>query len=509
MAGLARRTEYTVLHAPNLESLAQDIASQLEGTVPVLCTSGLLPSSQTGLCWDAFPSGDPNIKVRIDTVRDKHVVLVMNHDTMHLFEQMAVLLFLQRFNVPHADAEYARGAWKRTICDGRYDECSVAGLTVIVPWYRHCQMERTSRWTLTDQNKWDNAKPDGEFLDVPTAQSFAAMLSSLPIPGHRPAPPQQLLLIDIHEYDDLEITLDSSHRWANRKRPYDFDRGTGTYFASAFEHFLKHVLHGRLTDVGSCFVVFPDKGAHRRFYTMVRTALGGEIALSNILWIEKSRVGADIVQADHFLYLDEHQAPQRTESKFPDGARVLIADDFTNSGGTLLGAAKIVRSHCAPGGLLHVSAYVSHFVATYDRAKVATFVGKLYATDAPLDEFHCSDSIPTVVRWLVEECDARVRAGAPRKAHVMPLGAMLAAWVQTNPLGPPGRTLFRRASGARPQGLSPNQRRQLMSAKSGVDSPRKWRPPLSDRLVEMNLSVAAAVGVGILALGMAIGKRMS
>jgi hypothetical protein len=91
----------------------------------------------------------------------------------------------------------------------------------------------------------------------------------------------------------------------------------------------------------------------------------------------------------------------------------------------------------------------------------------------------------------------------------MPLGAMLAAWVQTNPLGPPGRTLFRRASGARPQGLSPNQRRQLMSAKSGVDSPRKWRPPLSDRLVEMNLSVAAAVGVGILALGMAIGKRMS
>ena len=353
-------TEYTVLHAPNLESLAQDIASQLEGTVPVLCTSGLLPSSQTGLCWDAFPSGDPNIKVRIDTVRDKHVVLVMNHDTMHLFEQMAVLLFLQRFNVPHADAEYASGAWKRTISDGKYDECSVAGLTVIVPWYRHCQMERTSRWTLTDQNKWDNGKPDGEFLDVPTAQSFAAMLSSLPIPGHRPAPPQQLLLIDIHEYDDLEITLDSSHRWANRKRPYDFDRGTGTYFASAFEHFLKHVLHGRLTNVGSSFVVFPDKGAHRRFYTMVRTALGGEIALSNILWIEKSRVGADIVQADHFLYLDEQQAPQRTNAKFPDGARVLIADDFTNSGGAPRAHACIcIRRH-----MQHACTHAAHTLHT-------------------------------------------------------------------------------------------------------------------------------------------------
>ena len=60
---MARPPEYAVLHAPKLESLAQDIASQLEGTVPVLCTSGLLPTSQTGLGWDTFPSGDPNIKV--------------------------------------------------------------------------------------------------------------------------------------------------------------------------------------------------------------------------------------------------------------------------------------------------------------------------------------------------------------------------------------------------------------------------------------------------------------
>eukprot|EP00964_Phaeocystis_antarctica_P083507 scaffold52532_cov68-Phaeocystis_antarctica.AAC.2 len=59
------------------------------------------------------------------------------------------------------------------------------------------------------------------------------------------------------------------------------------------------------------------------------------------------------------------------------------------------------------------------------------------------------------------------------------------------------------------EGLSPDQRRQIKSAKSGVDSPRQWQPPLSNRLVEMKLSVAAAVGVGILALGMAIGKRMS
>ena len=44
---------------------------------------------------------------------------------------------------------------------GAYDSCSVASLTIVVPWYRHCQMERTSRWTVTT-GKWDNGAPDGE-----------------------------------------------------------------------------------------------------------------------------------------------------------------------------------------------------------------------------------------------------------------------------------------------------------------------------------------------------------
>ena len=53
-----------------------------------------------------------------------------------------------------------------------------------------------------------------------------------------------------------------------------------------------------------------------------------------------------------------------------------------------------------------------------------------------LDEFHCTDSVADVAGWLKQETDARVAAGAPRKAHVMPLGAMLAAWVTANPLLP-------------------------------------------------------------------------
>lgn len=59
-------------------------------------------------------------------------------------------------------------------------------------------MERTCRWTV-DGRAWYNGDPDGAFVDVPTCHSFAAMLSALPIPGGRAAPPQQLLLVDIHE----------------------------------------------------------------------------------------------------------------------------------------------------------------------------------------------------------------------------------------------------------------------------------------------------------------------
>jgi len=335
---------FLVLHAPGLTALAEGVAKHLGSTL-VHCISNVMPPpSATGLCWDSFPSGDPNLKLRIDAIKGKHVVLLMNHDTAHLFEQLAVLLFLQRFIVPHPEPEYASCKWKRTMRDGRYDECYVASLTVIVPWYRHCQMERTCRWTVTDAGKWYNGEPHGEFVDVPTAQSFAAMLSSLPIPGSSKCPPQQLLLVDIHEYEDLQFTLDSTHRWSNRQQEYDYVRGTGTYFTSAFEHFLSHVHGPSLDGVSAAFVVFPDNGAHARFYTMVHSSLSG-MPLENILWINKSRCGADITQTDALHYIDANGKEQQRTSGFADGARILIADDFTNSGGACTHALPLPPAH--------------------------------------------------------------------------------------------------------------------------------------------------------------------
>jgi hypothetical protein len=83
-------------------------------------------------------------------------------------------------------------------------------------------MERTSRWARAN-GKWTNAEPHGSYVDVPTALQFAALLSAPPIVagprgGARSAsalPKKQLLLLDIHEYEDLEMALGASGVWAN------------------------------------------------------------------------------------------------------------------------------------------------------------------------------------------------------------------------------------------------------------------------------------------------------
>ena len=53
-----------------------------------ICSDHVEPSKlpdhftrKAGVVWDDFPSDDPNIKVLIDAVRDKHVVFLLNCDS--------------------------------------------------------------------------------------------------------------------------------------------------------------------------------------------------------------------------------------------------------------------------------------------------------------------------------------------------------------------------------------------------------------------------------------------
>ena len=211
--------------------------------------------------------------------------------------------------------------------------------------------------------------------------------------------------------------------------------GTGTYFASALDHFLRSVLAPGLATADGApraktFVVFPDGGAHKRFYTMVHTRLFAGLPYDHILWIKKTRVGADITQADGFNYVDEAGAERAyAAGTFPAGAHVILADDFTQSGSTLMGGARMIRARAGPG--TRVSAYVSHFVAKYDRATVRAFSEKLHGAGSPLDHFYCTDSIPNVVRWLRDDCAGRP---GPSKVHVMPIAPLVAQWIKAHPL---------------------------------------------------------------------------
>eukprot|EP00965_Chrysotila_dentata_P088792 2931367-Pleurochrysis_carterae.AAC.2 len=93
----------TIVYAPGLREMAMGLEERLGGCEALLCTSdedeSLSPSLNSGVCWDSFPSGDPNVKLRIDAIRDRDVIFIMSHRTEYLFEQLAVLQFLLRFNV--------------------------------------------------------------------------------------------------------------------------------------------------------------------------------------------------------------------------------------------------------------------------------------------------------------------------------------------------------------------------------------------------------------------------
>ena len=116
--------------------------------------------------------------------------------------------------------------WKKTIEKDKYSIQSAASLTIVIPWVRVCQMERTSRWTLRSNEakseagpEWWNGQADGKFVDVPTLSSFAAMLAATPCQGS--TLPRRLLFIDIHEYEELEKELNATGQFCNRIEEYD------------------------------------------------------------------------------------------------------------------------------------------------------------------------------------------------------------------------------------------------------------------------------------------------
>ena len=86
-----------------------------------------------------------------------------------------------------------------------------------------------------------------------------------------------------------------------------------------------------------------------------------------------------------------------------------------------------------PAGRPTVSAFVSHFVAKYERKVVDSFVSKLYSEGdnvSDMNTFYCTDSVACSVKWLNEEVDKRVAAGKGKLAHVVSCAPVIAEWVK-------------------------------------------------------------------------------
>ena len=186
----------------------------------------------------------------------------------------------------------------------------------------------------------------------------------------------------------------------------DHRQGRGTYFTSAFAMFMRQrVEHIQtLREQGKyCFVIFPDKGAHRRFYECVQsggstpTAQAHETAmkllpLSNILYRPKTRVGQKLEMLDVLRYVDENGDEVDYQRMLPEGSHVWLCDDFIHAGGTLIKCAQFVRDKS--DGNLHVEAFVTHFVARYEQKTVRRLVDSIYSEKSVFDVFHCTDSVP-------------------------------------------------------------------------------------------------------------------
>eukprot|EP00971_Amphidinium_carterae_P256333 5089715-Amphidinium_carterae.1 len=238
-------------------------------------------------------------------------------------------------------------------------------------------MERTSRWSMKD-GKWTNGDPNGQYLDVPTAQYMARLLATPgsvpPLPGPTRAqddmplhplwrPPLELLFIELHEEAPIKHSVS--------------DLGATMRMERFVPFFLERFKSGSAyPGQENVYVLFPDRGAYARYQEAVVKVLA--LATDHILYIEKTRVG-DAIEQVQTLFYEKPGGQKGQKSSFNAASdHVLIIDGFTNSGSTLFGAVSLC-TQLAGGAALAVSIFVSHLVATYDKEVVKKLQEKLHS----------------------------------------------------------------------------------------------------------------------------------
>lgn len=395
----ARWTKPVVIAgSPGLRSLEADLSQALG------CEKYSTEEGPT-VAPEKFKSGDPNIRFNWQRVIGRRIIFLFDTvDQSALFEQLCLLQSLQGFAIP--DPEDKGSKWKTYTARGKYSWGRASHITVVLPWYRPCQMERTSRWSLKD-GKWTNSDPAGAYLDVPNAQYMARLLATPgsvpPLPGPAAAeddmpikplwrPPLELLFIELHEEAPIR------HSVSDLGATIRMERFVPRYLR-------KYKASDAFAGKGNVFVLFPDHGAYIRYLEAVRNVL--ELDLDHILYIEKTRVGDSIEQVQTLFFEQPGGGARGTKSSFaPATDNVIIIDDFTNSGSTLFGAVNLCTS-LAGGKPMNVSIFVSHLVALYDKKVVEVFLQKLHALGSQC-RFVTTNSVPLTTDLIKDDPQVEV-----------------------------------------------------------------------------------------------------
>lgn len=386
---VARWTRPVVISSPGLENLAATLRKRLG------CEE-FPDSAGPTICLEQFKSGDPNMKFNWQRVVGRHVVFLFDTvDQSRLFEQLSLLQALQGFAVPDGEDEGSK--WKTYVDQGKYSWGRASKVTVVLPWYRPCQMERTSKWALKD-GKWTNGDAEGQWLDVPTAQYLARLLATPgsvpPLPGPYDSldgmplnplwrPPLELLFVELHEEAPISHSVS--------------DLGATIRMERFVPRFLdRYKAEKDYAGQARTFVLFPDKGAYARYVDSVTERL--KLDSDHIVFIKKTRVG-DTIGQEQKLFFQDYKGHESEKASFNAGDHVLIVDDFTNSGSTLFGAVNLSQKMVAGGGELVVTIFVSHLVATYDPKVVESIQGKLKGL-GPKTRFVTTNTIPMTTDLL-------------------------------------------------------------------------------------------------------------
>lgn len=387
---VARWTRPVILASPGLEELAARLRKRV-GAEEFGADQGPTVSLAT------FKSNDPDLKFNWQRVIGRKIVFLFDTvDQSRLFEQLSLLQALQGFAVP--DGDDGTSKWKTYVDRGKYSWGRAAHITVVLPWYRPCQMERTSRWSLKN-GKWTNGDADGQWLDVPTAQYLARLLSTPgsvpPLPGPYDSldgmpltplwrPPLELLFVELHEEGPISHSVSDLGATIRMERfvPYFLDK-----FKSEANY----------QGADKTFVIFPDKGAYSRYNTSVSETL--RLDADHILYINKTRVG-EKVESQARLNYETGDGSTGEKKTFTTGDSIVIIDDFTNSGSTLFNAVNLVQSLAGDAAKdIDVTIFVSHLVATYD-VKVVEGIKEKITKLGPKCRFLTTNSIPLTTEVL-------------------------------------------------------------------------------------------------------------